>query len=132
MNTTPNPVDVHVGGQIRAFRKAAGLSQDTLADRCDVTFQQIQKYERAANRVSCSMLWKICTALNVTPAQIFDGLDVQAMGDIQAEGGAYSALIQDRGGYELAHIYLALDPRVRQQLLNVARALRPATISEAA
>jgi transcriptional regulator with XRE-family HTH domain len=58
------PVDTYVGKQIRAYRHAKGLTQQALADRVDVKFQQIQKYETGMNRVSASRLAEICVALN--------------------------------------------------------------------
>ena len=53
----PDPIDVAVGHRIRVRRKWLGISQSTLADHLGVSFQQVQKYERGANRTSASMLW---------------------------------------------------------------------------
>ena len=55
---TPHPIDVHVGLRVRGRRHELGMSQSTLADALGVSFQQVQKYERGANRVSASMLWE--------------------------------------------------------------------------
>jgi len=66
-----DPVDVAVGARIRLFRKMRGLSQQTLADAVGVTFQQVQKYERGANRVSASMLSRIADALGAPVAELF-------------------------------------------------------------
>lgn len=63
MRETGHPVDVAVGQNIRLIRKARGLTQENLAAGLGVTFQQLQKYEKAANRVSCSMLIRICEQL---------------------------------------------------------------------
>ena len=57
--TVADPIDVAVGARIRLLRKVRGLSQQALAEAAGVTFQQIQKYERGANRVSASMLTRI-------------------------------------------------------------------------
>ena len=62
-----DPIDIGVGARIRLLRKVRGLSQQALAEAAGVTFQQIQKYERGANRVSASMLARIAGALD-TPA----------------------------------------------------------------
>ena len=61
----PNPVDVHVGKKIREARIRQGMSQTALADQIGITFQQLQKYENAANRVSCSRLYEIGRVLGM-------------------------------------------------------------------
>jgi transcriptional regulator with XRE-family HTH domain len=66
-----DPVDVHVGQRIRAYRISKGMSQTTLGEKIGVTFQQIQKYERAANRVGSGRLKKVATALGVPVAALF-------------------------------------------------------------
>jgi transcriptional regulator with XRE-family HTH domain len=68
----PDPADVYVGQQIRLRRKALDMSQHALAVAAGLTFQQIQKYERGANRVSASMLVRIATKLNVRPGYLLD------------------------------------------------------------
>jgi len=55
--TNHNPVDIHVGKRIREARVLVGFSQTQLAEAMQITFQQVQKYERGANRVSASRLW---------------------------------------------------------------------------
>lgn len=71
----PSPVDLHVGLRLRARRKALGMSQTALAEAAGVTFQQLQKYERAANRVSASRLYLLGQHLGVEPGYFFEGLD---------------------------------------------------------
>jgi transcriptional regulator with XRE-family HTH domain len=61
----PNPIDVHVGNRIRAQRAKLGISQTRLAEATNLTFQQIQKYENGANRVSSSRLYDIAKTLDV-------------------------------------------------------------------
>src|SRR5579862_5575580 len=70
----PNPVDLHVGARIRMRRRLQGVSQEKLADALGLTFQQVQKYERGANRVSASKLYEIASALKSPVAYFFDGL----------------------------------------------------------
>ena len=65
-NDAPDPIDVEVGARIRVRRKGLGLSQSQLAGALHLTFQQVQKYERGANRVSASMLVRIATKLETT------------------------------------------------------------------
>src|SRR5271156_5143452 len=70
----PNPVDLHVGARIRLRRRMQGVSQEKLADALGLTFQQVQKYERGANRVSASKLYEIAAALRAPISYFFDGL----------------------------------------------------------
>lgn len=74
----PHPVDLHVGRRLRQLRRQRGLTQARLAERLDLTFQQIQKYERGANRISASKLFDAAQVLEVAVAELFDGLDVIA------------------------------------------------------
>lgn len=69
------PVDIHVGKMLRAVRKAKGVSQETLADALGISFQQVQKYENGANRVSASKMFDAAVFLGVAPAAFFDGLE---------------------------------------------------------
>ena len=71
----PSPVDVHVGRQVRMHRTVAGLSQTQLAESIGLTFQQVQKYERGANRISASTLTRIAAVLGVPVPAFFIGLD---------------------------------------------------------
>lgn len=66
----PDPIDVHVGERIRALRHVLNMSQGELGERVGVSFQQVQKYERGANRVSASMLCHLAKALQVEPAEL--------------------------------------------------------------
>ncbi len=68
----PDPVDIAVGARVRLLRKARNVSQATLADAIGVTFQQVQKYERASNRISISMLARIAEALGSNIAELVD------------------------------------------------------------
>ena len=71
---SPNPVDIHVGARVRLRRKILKMSQEKLGERLGVTFQQVQKYERGANRVGASRLWKIAEVLDVPIGFFFEGL----------------------------------------------------------
>jgi len=70
-----HPVDIHVGGRLRARRTLLGLAQEMLADAVDLTFQQIQKYERGANRIGASKLFQFTQILGISVAYFFDDLD---------------------------------------------------------
>lgn len=120
---TPAAVDVYVGNMIRAQRKQKGISQDKLADSIGTTFQQVQKYERAANRVSASRLAEIAKHLDVPistffPPELADGLTPTF--------SIAGQLTATHGGLELARSFLQMDGVFRTALINVARALTPA------
>lgn len=70
-----HPVDAHIGRRVRAFREQRGVSQERLGHQIDLSFQQLQKYERGDNRVAASTLWKISKALGLTPSDFFEGYD---------------------------------------------------------
>jgi transcriptional regulator with XRE-family HTH domain len=72
MTKKPDPIDIHVGKKIRIFRLAKGLSQTALGNALGVPFQQVQNYEKGANRVGSSRLSKISKLLNVPVNQFFD------------------------------------------------------------
>jgi transcriptional regulator with XRE-family HTH domain len=86
----PSPIDVHVGAQIRLRRKSLGMSQSALAGRLGITFQQVQKYEKGANRVGASRLQAIASILGVEVSSLFanatpDGGEANpALGSINA------------------------------------------------
>jgi transcriptional regulator with XRE-family HTH domain len=68
-------IDAHIGARLRAARLRSGLSQENLAGRLGITFQQIQKYEKGTNRISASRLLQIATVLNMPVADFFTGLE---------------------------------------------------------
>lgn len=114
-----DPVDVAVGARIRLLRKLRGLSQQALAEAAGVTFQQIQKYERGANRVSASMLARIASALEAPVAEMFGeaGSSSSAVDEV-------AGLLAEPGALDLLHAYTAL-PRgpARAALVDFVRAL---------
>ena len=71
MRRAPDPVDIHVGNRVKGLRVLRGMSQEKLGQAVGVTFQQIQKYERGANRMGASRLVEIGTALDVPAAYFF-------------------------------------------------------------
>ena len=115
-----DPVDIAVGARIRLLRKLRGLSQQALAEAAGVTFQQIQKYERGANRVSASMLARIAGALDAPASELFveAGLASGAVDEV-------AELLSEPGALELLRAFTAL-PRgpARAALVDFVRALR--------
>jgi len=73
MKKVPNPIDQHVGSRVRMRRVLIGMSQEKLGDALNLTFQQVQKYEKGTNRIGASRLQEIAKTLNVPPAFFFDG-----------------------------------------------------------
>jgi transcriptional regulator with XRE-family HTH domain len=123
-----DPVDVAVGARIRLFRKMRGQSQQALAEAAGVTFQQIQKYERGANRVSASMLARIAEALRAPVAELFS--DESAAASAVDE---VAALLAQPGAIELLRAFSAL-PRgaPRAALVDFVRTLATRPESQAA
>jgi transcriptional regulator with XRE-family HTH domain len=119
-DTLADPVDLAVGARIRLLRKVRGLSQQALAEAAGVTFQQIQKYERGANRVSASMLARIANALDAPVSEMF--------GENGAQSGAVdevASLLSQPGAIDLLRAFSAL-PRgpVRASLVDFVETLR--------
>ncbi|MDB5475866.1 MAG: transcriptional regulator, Cro/CI family [Phenylobacterium sp.] len=114
-----DPIDVAVGARIRLFRKMRGLSQQALAEAAGVTFQQIQKYERGANRVSASMLARIAETLRAPVAELFG----EASGAASAVDEV-AALLAQPGAIELLRAFSDL-PRgaPRAALVEFVRTL---------
>jgi len=119
-----DPVDIAVGARIRLLRKLRGLSQQALAEAAGVTFQQIQKYERGANRVSASMLTRIAQALDTPMAEMFGDAGAAAGGGIDE----VATLLGEPGALELLRAFTAL-PRgpARAALVDFVRALQATT-----
>ena len=116
----PHPVDVHVGKQIRHRRWLTGMTQQQLAEAVGIKFQQIQKYETGANRVSASRLWDIAEALEVDVAFFFDGL-----ARVEHEGGTAlpADIIADKEALDLVRSYYAIPENQRRRLFDLARVL---------
>ena len=74
MAKEPNPIDIHVGMRVHVRRTMRGMSQSKLAEALNVTFQQVQKYEKGVNRISASRLYQISQTLDVPISYFFDEL----------------------------------------------------------
>ena len=77
--TTNNAIDLHVGKRLRLRRTLLGMSQEQLGADLNITFQQVQKYERAANRISASRLWDMSQILDVPVSYFFDDMSETTM-----------------------------------------------------
>ncbi|MBX3480125.1 MAG: helix-turn-helix transcriptional regulator [Caulobacter sp.] len=125
-----HPVDIHVGRRIRARRKALGVTQEGLAEALALTFQQIQKYERGANRVSASKLFAIAEALETPVGWFFEGLETG--GHTAPAAGVADRLHAETGGREMADAWLALPPDARAALRLVATQMRILSVGASA
>ncbi|EYD76495.1 DNA-binding protein, putative [Rubellimicrobium mesophilum DSM 19309] len=121
-----HPVDVHVGKRIRHRRWTLGTTQQQLADKVGIKFQQIQKYETGANRVSASRLWDIAGALNVPVSFFFEGMDSRAPVDGNLVADMPDDLLSDREALELLRSYYAIPETQRRRLFDLARVLSDA------
>ncbi|MDV7143317.1 helix-turn-helix domain-containing protein [Tropicimonas sp. TH_r6] len=117
-----HPVDVHVGKRVRHRRWMIGVTQQQLAEKVGIKFQQIQKYETGVNRISASRLWDIADALQVNVAFFFEGLQ----GETEWETPAPGDLLADREALELVRCYYAIPENQRRQLFELARVLSDA------
>jgi transcriptional regulator with XRE-family HTH domain len=119
----PDPVDVHVGSRIRVRRLLIGMNQETLAKALGLTFQQVQKYEGGANRVSASRLSQIADVLGVPIAYFFSDIDMTGGGPGQNELETRERM-QRPDVIELIRSYYAIgDAGIRQQFLDMVKAV---------
>ena len=132
----PNPVDVHVGARVRLRRTLMGMSQEKLGEAIGLTFQQVQKYERGANRIGASRLFDLSRVLDVPVSFFYDDMS-EAVRDQSplavAHGG--TGLSEEAAGFEsdplsrretleLVRAYYCIsDPQVRKRVYELAKAL---------
>lgn len=128
----PNPIDVHVGKKLQLRRTLLGMSQERLGSLIGLTFQQIQKYESGANRVSSSRLFDIAQVLDIGIPYFFEGMtaevEEQSPGNLQ---GAVPLVPEEekdpmarRETLELVRAYYQIkSPKVRKHLVDLARSL---------
>ncbi|MBX9635254.1 MAG: helix-turn-helix domain-containing protein [Magnetospirillum sp.] len=128
----PNPVDVHVGARVRLRRTLLGMSQEKLGEALGLTFQQVQKYERGANRVGASRLFDLSRVLDVPVSFFFDDMsnEVEALSPrlisgLSEEPSSFEAdPMTKRETLELVRAYYRItDPQVRRRVLDLAKAL---------
>jgi transcriptional regulator with XRE-family HTH domain len=117
-----HPVDVHVGKRIRQRRWLVGMTQQQLAESVGIKFQQIQKYETGANRVSASRLWDIAEALDVEVSFFFEGLTATPSDDGTPQDMPHD-LMGDKEAMDLVRSYYAIPENQRRRLFELARVL---------
>ena len=114
-----HPVDAHVGKRIRHRRWMVGMTQQQLAEKVGIKFQQVQKYETGMNRVSASRLWDIADTLGVAISFFFEGL-------AGSEQPMSSDMMGDKEAAELVRSYYAIPEAQRRRLFDLARVLSEA------
>ncbi|MFC3057855.1 helix-turn-helix domain-containing protein [Paenirhodobacter populi] len=117
-----HPVDAHVGKRIRHRRWMTGVTQQQLADRVGIKFQQIQKYETGMNRVSASRLWDIAHALGVTVSFFFEGFNEENT----HRANLSRELVGDSEALALVRSYYAIPAPQRRRLFELAKVLSDA------
>jgi len=117
-----HPVDVHVGKRIRHRRWLVGMTQQQLAEKVGIKFQQIQKYETGANRVSASRLWDIAEALEVPVSFFFEGIEAEGTQSSTSDN-VPADILGDKEALDLVRSYYAIPENQRRRLFELARVL---------
>lgn len=115
-----NPVDAHIGQRLRHRRWLKGMTQLQLAQAIGLRFQQIQKYETGANRISASTLWVLAQSLDVSVSFFFVGLDNQNHSSQIPERS--DPTLHQKETADLVRAYYAMDEGPRLRLLELAKA----------
>ena len=131
-----NPVDAHVGSRVRQRRTLLGLSQEKLGDALGLTFQQVQKYERGANRIGASRLYQLSSVLDVPVSFFFDDMPPEVaktggrrpFGFSASEAAVYEVdTLAKRETLELVRAYYRIkNEKVRKRVFELAKALAKA------
>ncbi len=111
----PRPVDVHVGGRVKARRTLIGMSLEELGKHVGVTFQQFQKYENGMNRIAASRLWVISLVLGRPISWFFEGI-----GKRKRKG---DDILAKRETLQLVRYFSACDPDVQKHLVAMINAV---------
>ncbi|QJE72164.1 helix-turn-helix transcriptional regulator [Aerophototrophica crusticola] len=122
----PNPIDIHVGQRLRLRRTLLGLSQETLGEAVGITFQQLQKYERGANRISASRLFNLSQVLGVPVTFFFEDLPAQGpdlSNGVPSETQEFESMAR-RETLELVRAYYRIpEEPVRRRAFELIKAL---------
>ena len=123
----PNPIDKHVGSRVRMRRMMLGMSQEKLGDALDLTFQQVQKYEKGTNRIGASRLQQMSQILQVPVSFFFEGAPAGAR-SIDVDNAPSPAYVSDflasSEGLALTKAFMRLkDPKVRRRIVDLVEAI---------
>lgn len=123
----PSPIDIEVGRRIRLQRHILGISQSALAEGLDVTFQQVQKYERGTNRVGASRLQRVAECLGVPIAHFFDDLTTKGLAstdDVIRVGNDLVRFLSSEEGVELNRAFANIkDAKTRQKIVSLVKSI---------
>lgn len=114
-------IDLHLGRRLRRRRRLLGLTQQQLANQVGIRFQQIQKYECGANRISAARLWQLAEALESPVSYFYDGLE-EAM-ERSGSSGAGGEVFSRKETLDLIQAFYQLDEQPRRRLLDLAKSL---------
>ncbi|MBB4211101.1 transcriptional regulator [Rhodothalassium salexigens] len=129
MTANPDPIDVHVGSRVRLRRTLLGMSQEKLGTALGLTFQQIQKYERGANRIGSSRLYRIARILEVPVSFFFDDMPEQIVttqpGLAEEPPEPFETdYLSRRETLELVRAYYRIeDPKLRKRFFELLRSV---------
>jgi len=133
MNKTqksPHPIDQFVGGRVRQQRMFVGMSQEQLGEKLGLTFQQIQKYEKGANRVSASRLWEMSKIFDVPICSFFEGTEINHDEHLQnSVGFSESKQSKLNGGSDSERLRLnryfvqITEPSLRRAVIDLAKSI---------
>jgi transcriptional regulator with XRE-family HTH domain len=115
-------IDLHLGRRLRRRRRLLGLTQQQLAIQVGIRFQQIQKYECGANRISAARLWQLSEALETPISYFYDGL-AEAIERKEAVGANGGEMFSRKETLDLIQAYYQLGERPRRRLLDLAKSL---------
>jgi transcriptional regulator with XRE-family HTH domain len=118
MGNSTRPIDQHIGERIRLRRTERGLTQEQLAAALDVSYQQVQKYETGANRISAGRIYQLARKLGVEVGYFFDGLpDADSLPPLEHGG-------RQRAAIELVRKFAQIeDPEVRAAIAGLVKTL---------
>lgn len=116
-------IDAHLGRRLRRRRRLLGLTQQQLAAACGVRFQQIQKYECAANRMSAARLWQLAEVLEAPVSYFYEGLSADQREAQAMREDAGREVLARKETRDLIRAYYALSERPRRRLLDLAKSL---------
>ena len=129
MTSKPDPVDVHVGSRVRLRRTLLGMSQEKLGDALGLTFQQVQKYERGANRIGSSRLFQLSKILDVPVSFFFDDMETASAAGARGMSDANSVPFEAeqlarRETLELVRAYYRItEPTVRKRIFELVKSV---------
>ena len=134
IKSSPDPVDIHVGARVRLRRTLLGMSQEKLGKALGLTFQQVQKYERGANRIGSSRLYQLSKILDVPVSFFFDEMtpDSARKAEGMAEGSKQVFEVDKLSRRETLELvrayYKIIDPSVRKRIFEMVKAIGSSAI----